>query len=167
MRILFLVSILLISLNTHSQRNTAKALQQEVSSKEIVQSVFPTAVKVVKVDKYWYSIVDIQNKKLGFAMYSQLFCNDVIGYTDRTPVVIITDMKFLIKKVALLTNSESPGYIRRLERNGFFNLWNGKTVQKAKAIEIDGYTGATMTARAVEKNVKFLLENGGKKLPKK
>jgi len=31
----------------------------------------------------------------------------------------------------------------------------------------DGYSGATKTAKAVEKNLYFLVENGSKKLPKK
>lgn len=168
MRISILTLAFFLGLNIYSQeRSNTKSLLREVSNKDVVQSVFPTAIRVDKVDKYWYKIVDATGKIVGFAMSSQRFCDTVIGYSDHTPVLIITDLKFIIRKIALLSNSESPGYVRKLERNGFFNLWNDKTVKKAKNIEINGYTGATLTARAVEKNVKFLLENGSKKMPRR
>jgi len=82
-------------------------------------------------------------------------------------VMIITDKNWIIKKVALLSNKESLGYVRRLEKRGFFDQWVGKTVKDAKKVEVDGYTGATFTGKAVSKNVDFLLNNGSKKLPKR
>jgi Na+-translocating ferredoxin:NAD+ oxidoreductase RnfG subunit len=80
--------------------------------------------------------------------------------------MILTDNKGVIQKVALLTNWETLGYVNKLEKRGFFDLWNGKTLKDAKAVKIDGYTGATCTATAVSKNVDFLLNTGSKKLPK-
>ena len=81
--------------------------------------------------------------------------------------MIITDKKLVIKKTALLTNCETMGYVRKLEKKGFFDLWNGKKIKEASKIQLDACSGATITAKAVMKNVNFLLENGGKKLPKK
>ena len=139
----------------------------EVSNKEVVQSVYPDAGKVEKVNDYWFRILGTDNKTIGFAMSSLPFCKDVKGYNDLTPVMIITDKNWIIKKVALLSNKESLGYVRRLEKRGFFDQWVGKTVKDAKKVQVDGYTGATFTGKAVSKNVDFLLNNGAKKLPKR
>jgi Na+-translocating ferredoxin:NAD+ oxidoreductase RnfG subunit len=81
--------------------------------------------------------------------------------------MIITDKKYVIKKVALLSHYETLGYVRRLEKLGFFTNWNDLKLAEAQNIKVDAYAGATITARAVEKNVNFLLQNGSKKLPRK
>jgi len=91
----------------------------------------------------------------------------VKGYNDLTPVMIITDKNWVIQKVAILSNWETLGYIRKLTKKGFFDLWVGKTLKEAKTVKPDGFTGATLTVKAVTKNVDFLLTNGITKLPKK
>jgi electron transport complex protein RnfG len=139
----------------------------EVSNKEVVQSVFPEAVKVDKVNDYWYKVVDSKNKVLGYAMSSMPYCKEIIGYNNTTPVMIITDTKCVIKKVVLLSHWETLGYVRKLGNKGFFNLWDEKTLKEAAKVQLDAYTGATMTAKAVMKNVSFLLENGTSKRPKR
>lgn len=139
----------------------------EVSNKDVVLSVYPDAIKVEKVNTYWFKILDKDNKIIGFAMSSMNFCKTAKGYNDLTPVMIITDKDWVIQKVAILSNWETPGYIRRLDRKGFFKLWVGKTLTEAKNVQIDGYTGATCTAKAVGINVTFLLDKGMKVLPKK
>ena len=139
----------------------------EVSNKDVVQSIYPDAVKVEKVNDYWYRILDNENHPLGYAMSSVPFCQNVKGYNDHTPVMILTDKKWVIKKVALLSNWETLGYTRKLEKKGFFDLWVGKTLKQAKSVKPDGFTGATMTVTAVTKNVDFLLAKGAKVLPAK
>jgi hypothetical protein len=147
-------------------RKGAEPVLHEVSGKEVVQSIYPDAVKVEKVNDYWFKILDKAGKTIGFAMSSTSYCKDIIGYANQTPVIIITDKSFIVKKVALLSNCETFAYVHRLENNGFFNLWNGKTLKAAKSVQIDGYTGATYTATAVSKNVDFLLTHGIEKMPK-
>lgn len=163
----FLLSILLaLSICIQAQDKKGKPVFHEVNNKDVVQSVFPGAQKVEKLNDYWFKIYE-NNTLLGYAMSSVPFCKDVIGYNDRTPVLIITDNKLIIKKVALLSNWETAGYVNRLTKKGFFNLWNNMSIKQAQKVEIDGYTGATITAVAVEKNVQFLLKNGIKCMPKK
>lgn len=139
----------------------------EVSNAAVVQSVYPAAVKVEKVNEFWFSVLNAKRKVLGYALSSVDFCKEVRGYNNTTPVMIVTDKKFVIQKVALLTNWESTEYVNRLVSRGFFDSWVGKQVKVADAVKADGYTGATMTANAVTKNVLFLVENGARKLPKK
>ena len=100
-------------------------------------------------------------------MSSLPYCLTVKGYNNTTPIMILTDKKWVIQKVALLTNWETLGYVKKLQKKGFFDLWVGKSLKEAKSVQIDGYTGATCTAVAVSKNVDFLLSNGTKVLPKK
>lgn len=138
-----------------------------VSNQLVVQSVYPTAVKVEKLNEYWYKVLDAQAMLLGYAMTSTDYCKEVKGYHNVTPVMILTDKNFVIKKVAILTHYETLSYVKRLEKNGFFNCWVGKTIKEAKSAQLDGYTGASITATSVKRNVEFLLKNGAKKLPKK
>lgn len=138
----------------------------EVSNKDIVQSVYPEAVKVEKANEYWYRILNSKSETIGFAMSSADFCKEVMGYNNSTPIMVLVDKKKTIKKVALLSNWETPRFVRKLEVNGFFDQWVGKSLKEAKKVEVDGYTGATYTGEAVSKNIEFLLTNAAKKIPK-
>lgn len=148
-------------------RRNAEPVLHEVSNKAVVQCVFPEAVKVEKVNEYWYSILNENGKVIGYAMNSQSFCANVIGYKGKTPVMIITDTKYLIKKVALLSHYETLSYVRLLENEGFFNQWNNLTLKDAGNKSLDAYSGATDTALAIEENILFLLKNGIRMKPKK
>jgi len=138
----------------------------EVSNKDVVLSVYPDATKVEKVNDYWYKILNSKDKTIGFAMSSVSFCKDIMGYNNLTPVMILVDKSKTIKKVALLSNWETPKFVSKLETKGFFDLWAGKTLKEAKTVQVDAHTGATYTALAVSKNVEFLLRNATKKLPR-
>ena len=151
-------------LNAQPVRNPS--VLHQVSNKDFVQSVFPAAVKVSKINDYWFSVVDSKGKTLGYALSSEHFCENVIGYQAQTPVLIITSKKFIIKKVTLLSHHESPGYVQLLDRNGFFRLWDEKSFGEAEAVKLDAYSGATMTAKAVNENVKFLLDKAYKTKPR-
>jgi len=159
--------LLLCGAATAQQAQKEIPVLHQVSNQLVVQSVFPTAAKVEKANEYWYKVLDKDGVALGFAMNSTDMCKDVKGYHNATPVMILTDLNFVIKKVAILTHYETLGYVRRLEKNGFFNSWVGKKIKEAKEAKLDGYTGASITATSLKKNVDFLLKNGTKKLPKK
>jgi hypothetical protein len=163
----FIAFLLTSSVSIAQNHQKSTPVFHEISNQKIVQSIFPDAVKVEKINSYWYRVLDKSQKTLGFALSSADYCQDIKGYNDVTPVLIITDKKFIIKKVALQSNHETLSYTLQLENKGFFNSWSGKTVKEAKSSEVDGHTGATYTANAVIKNVEFLLTNGAKKMPEK
>ncbi len=163
----FFLSLFICSLMAQKRANEAEPTLHQVSNKAVVQSVFPQATNVEKVNDFWYKIIDEKNKIYGFAMISTDYCNDIIGYNNTTPIMVITDKKFVIKKIALLSHYETLGYVRRLERMGFFNSWDELKLSEVRKMKVDAYTGATVTAKAVEKNLHFLVENGIKKLPRK
>lgn len=165
----FLLTISLFACFTivaQGHKKKSPPVLHEVSNKEIVQSVYPDAVKVEKQNDYWFKIVNAKSKILGYALSSEPFCKNVIGYNNTTPVLIVTDKNRVIRKIAILSNWETPSYVIKLETKGFFNLWNGKSLAEAKKVQLDAYTGATLTAKAVKQNVDFLIENGLKVSPK-
>lgn len=164
---LVFVLLLLSGAATAQEPKKEPPVLHPVSNQQVVTSIYPTAVKVEKVNEYWFKVLDAENTILGYALSSADYCKDVKGYYDVTPVMIITDNSFVIKKVAILTNYETLGYVKRMEKKGFFNSWVGKSIKEAKTAKLDGYTGATITAISVKKNVDFLLKNGARKLPKK
>lgn len=83
--------------------------------------------------------------------------SDVIGYSGPTPVEIrLVDGR--IVSVTPLTNSETPGFFKRVVNEGLLDSWNGKTPREALATEVDGVTGATFSSRAIIKNVRAGLE---------
>jgi len=168
---LFAYFLLLTSLSALGQQQQQRrygrpAILQEVSTQSVFQDIYPEGTELKKANDYWYKIIDSKGKTLGYAMTSSNFCKDVKGFANTTPVMIVTDKKFVIKKVALLSNYESANFVQRLNTGGFFKNWSEKKVREAKKDKVDGYTGATYTANAVVKNVNFLLENGGKIMPK-
>jgi len=166
MKSCFFISLLFLTVVLYAQPGRNRSVLHQVSNKDVVQSVFPEAVKVSKINDYWFSVVDSKGKTLGYALSSEHFCENIIGYQAQTPVLIITSKKLIIKKVALLSHHETPGYVQILDRNGFFRLWDEKSIVEAEAVKIDAYSGATMTAKAVNENVKFLLEKGYKTKPR-
>ena len=163
---LILLFLLIAGAATAQGRRQRMVLHQ-VSNKEIVNEVFAEAIKVEEINDYWYKVLDAKEKTIGYAMTSRDYCNQIIGYCNATPVMIVTNKSFIIKKVALLSHYETPSYVQMLTNQGFFNSWNGKKIQKAADIKPDAYTGATKTAHAVTENVKYLSLNGSKKLPAK
>ncbi|MDX9748711.1 MAG: FMN-binding protein [Paludibacter sp.] len=165
---LFSLALLVVTLQAvsqHKHSREAEPVLTQVSNKAIVQSVFPTATKVEKVNELWYKISDDKNKLFGYAMNSINHCQDIIGYNHTTPVMIITDTKYIIKKIALLSHYETRGYVRRMQQTGFFNAWDELPLKDALKIEPDGWSGATITAEAVKKNVDFLVTKGLTMMP--
>lgn len=136
-------------------------------SMKIVSSVYSTAKNLVKVNTYWYKIIDAKKKTLGYALNGTPYCKDVKGFAGPTPLMIVADKSGTIKKVSLMKNAETPGFVNKLKQNGFFDQWNGMKLKAAKNKTVDAYTGATYTGKAVSKNMSYLLAKGTSKFPKK
>jgi hypothetical protein len=75
--IAFLLASAVLVAQGKKPKKEAKPVFHEVSNKDVVQSVYPDAAKVEKVNDYWYRIIDQNNKVLGFAMSSLPYCLDV------------------------------------------------------------------------------------------
>lgn len=148
-----------ISFAQNNQRKDNPILK-EISGLEVIKSVFSDAISVEKESDVWFKILDKNGKKIGYTLSSKPFSQDIIGYHNTTPIIVVMDNNKVIKKVALLSHYESTGYVNRLNRQGFFDNWNGLKPEKVleKKANLDSYTGATITAKAVEKNLEIIIK---------
>lgn len=91
-----------------------------------------------------------------YVVNTTLIANDVIGYEGPTPLKVYIK-KNKIEKIEYLPNQETPKYWNAVKKH-FQDTWTGKTVKEAKAMQVDGRTGATFSSDAVKENVKRALE---------
>ena len=80
---------------------------------------------------------------------------DVIGYQSPTPLKVYIKSGKVVK-VEALRNQETPKYFVRVKQQ-MLDKWNGKKVQKAEKMQVDGVTGATFSSEAVKQNVRAAL----------
>lgn len=81
---------------------------------------------------------------------------DVIGYEGPTPLKVYI-RKNKVEKIEFLQNDETPKYWLAASKH-LQNAWDGKTVKEAKAMKVDGRTGATFSSDAIKENVKRALD---------
>jgi len=161
--------IFTIATNLFSQANNGKvrtevAVFKEVSGLDVVKTIYPDASAVEKSNGVWFKIIDANSKVLGYCLSSKPYSDGIVGYHNTTPVIIVTDKSKIIQKVAILSNWESPGFLKKLERLNYFNNWTGLKIKDAlkKKATADSYTGATISATALSKNVEIILEKAAK-----
>lgn len=75
----------------------------------------------------------------------------VKGYRGSTPVKIYIK-KNKIVKVEAVPNHETPKFF--VKAKAVLSKFNGKSVKAAQTMQVDGVTGATLSAEALVKNVK-------------
>lgn len=96
-------------------------------------------------------------KENGFdVVNTTTLAKNVRGYRGTTPLKIYIK-KNKIERIEALKNRETPEYFQQVE-NGMLPKWKGMTVKKALSSEVDCVTGATLSSRAVQENVKRGLE---------
>jgi len=87
------------------------------------------------------------------------------GYQSTTPVEVYIKSGKVVKVVPL-KNTETPGYFKKAVK-GLLGLFEGQKISKAleltEASKIDGCTGATMSTKALQQNIKAALEYYKKK----
>ena len=87
------------------------------------------------------------------------------GYQSTTPVeVYIKSGKVVM--IVPLKNTETPGYFKKAVK-GLLGLFEGLKIAKAQELteiaKVDGCTGATMSTKALQQNIKAALEYYKKK----
>ena len=74
-------------------------------------------------------------------------------------MIVVFDKNCVVQKVSILSNSETAGYLTKLERQNFFKNWYGLTIKDAMNVKAsaDSYSGATISANALRQNVDLIL----------
>ncbi|MFA6334434.1 MAG: FMN-binding protein [Bacteroidales bacterium] len=158
--ITFVFSTVLLSQTSETRGKGSTPVLKEVSGLEVVKSVYPDAAAVEKSNGVWFNIVDANKKVLGYCLSSKPYSDGIIGYNNTTPVIVVTDKNKIVKKVAILSNWETAAYLKKLEKQNYFNSWNGLKINEAlkKKATVDSYSGATITAGALSKNIEIILK---------
>ena len=108
---------------------------------------------------------DVISKEDGLTVINTTsLSEDVEGYAGTTPLKIYIK-KDKIERVEALRNVETPKYFALIKRD-LLSKWNGLTVKKAAAQQVDVVTGATYSSEAVIENVRrgldYYQKNGKK-----
>lgn len=82
---------------------------------------------------------------------------DVMGFKGPTPVEIST-VKGVITRIEALPNQESPRFFQMVVESGLLEKLVGKTVEEAKATQLDAVSGATYSSEAVIQNIRLGLD---------
>ena len=80
---------------------------------------------------------------------------DISGYGGRVPLEI-TVKNGVVTNVKALENSESEPFFNRASE--LFNVWKGKTVGEALALNVDAVSGATFSSKAIMGNMQRGLQ---------
>lgn len=100
---------------------------------------------------------DVITKEDGMTVITTTtLADDVEGYAGTTPLkIFIKGNK--IHRIEALKNLETPKYFALIKRD-LLTKWNGLTVKKAAAQQVDVITGATYSSESVIENVRRGLE---------
>ena len=124
-----------------------------------VQRLFASAtlLKVGEADSSVVFVYDANRELLGQVFCSSPYADSIIGYAGPTPLLIGITSCDTIVGVTLLENIESHGYIRKIEKKGFFKSWDGLSVKAALASKVDAIAGATYSSTAIIQNMRIRL----------
>ena len=137
------------------QKSSAKALP--TLNVTDIQDDFPEASFIVILDTSYFQINDARGNVLGSVLLSEPYSNDIKGYNGRTPLRISMDNDSRITNVIIMDNNETPGFLSRVEKSGFFDSWNGLTAEEALAKDVDAVSGATYSSNGIQRSLKARL----------
>ena len=60
-------------------------------------------------------------------------------------------------QVRILANRETPGFLKSVTNAGFFESWNGLSVDEALQKDVDAVSGATYSSRGIQNSLKARL----------
>ena len=125
---------------------------------ERIQAYYSEAAQTQAIDTSFYEVKDANGNLLGTVLYSMPFTNDVKGFNGPTPLFIALDNEGRIISVKLMDNQETPRFAQLVADGGFYENWNGLTVEEAIGKEVDAISGATYTSTGVKNTLRTRLE---------
>ncbi len=102
-------------------------------------------------------VLDASSRRIGRLLHTQPLAKHIIGYGSYLPIVIGIDAEDKITGLLLQKNDETPGFIKRLNKLGFFDSWNGHQASEAVNLPVDAVSRATMTSRATIESLRLRL----------
>lgn len=102
-------------------------------------------------------VFDNSGRRLGRLLHTQPLAKHIVGYASWLPIIIGIDRDGRVTGLVLQKNDETPGFVKRIEKTGFFASWNGKTASEALSLPVDAVSRATMTSHATIESVRLRL----------
>ncbi|HNX75275.1 MAG TPA: nitroreductase family protein [Candidatus Rifleibacterium sp.] len=139
------------------QPATDTAADKGAFSIEEAASLLPGAVRLQYLSVDEATVFDQADKPLGRLLHTQPQARHIIGYGSWLPIIIGLDKSDQVVGLLLQKNSETPGFVKRLDHAGLFASWNGKIASEAVNLQVDAVSRATMTSRATIDSVRLRL----------
>lgn len=155
-RVLCLILLIwLISLNYSRVKDEPQKEQINIPT-GLISKYFSGYTELIRESEVLY-IVNDRDGELGRLIVTTPLADNIIGFGGNVPVVLFAKPDNRIVGLELLDNYESPDFIEQIAATGFFDSWNGKSLQEAAVLDVDGVSGASMTTDAVKAGIKKAL----------
>lgn len=122
-----------------------------------IHDLFPDAQQMQLLDTSYFAVKNAENETVGSVLLSSPYSDDIKGYAGPTPLLIALDKEGKIMQVRILANRETPGFLKSMTNAGFFESWNGLTVDEALQKNVDAVSGATYSSRGIQNSLKARL----------
>ena len=114
-------------------------------------------VRLEVADTGVWHVTALDGKVRGTLLSSAPFSQNIKGYHGPTPLYVLISTDGKIERIVPMSNEETPSFFSKLEEQGLFAAWNGKTITEGIEAEVDAVSGATFSSRAVIQNVRTAL----------
>jgi electron transport complex protein RnfG len=153
--VVFLTAVVLISVSLLMAVNNVTApevkAQQEDKIKSLLSGIFPQMGTYDYEDEIYTVYQD--DKEIGYA-----FLANGKGYGGGINILVGLDRDFIVKKVIIVSNTETPGLGSKITKNSFTDQFAGLSAGdiflKKNGGKIDAVTGATISSDAVVEAVR-------------
>ncbi len=123
-----------------------------------LQTAFPKAMYVEMTETATYAVKNAKGKVIGTVLLSSPYSDDINGFNGPTPLQIALDDNGKILEVRVLSNNETPNFLKRVVDAGFLESWNGLTAKEALNKEVDAVSGATYSSNGIQRSLKARLQ---------
>jgi hypothetical protein len=122
------------------------------------QANFPTLedCHFQQVDSVCWKVYTADKKIKGTVINTRLLGADIMGFAAETPVWVFLDKDNVVRELVEQENAETADYFE-LARSVVFDYWRGRKASDFDKGEIDGYTGATYSVNALDRNIRAAL----------
>jgi Na+-translocating ferredoxin:NAD+ oxidoreductase RnfG subunit len=147
--------IVLLFIATNLVANDFVQLNDQRFNESIKAVANTTEFRVYTYNENRFAVLTNQDSLRFFVLSTDY--SRVIGYQGTTTLGIIFNQDMTVERLEIVRSQETAGYIRRLNRMGFPQRFDG--FRKGDEVEI--ITGATMTCEAMIESVNETIEKFG------
>lgn len=157
-----IIILILLAVTGREGRFLGFSFKQETAAEkplalEDARRFFPEAAKIVVLAADEAEVYDGNGGKIGTLVNTMPMTKHIIGYGSYLPILIGLDLDQRVAGIFLQENGETPGFIKRLEKQQFFNTWDKLPATEVVGREFDAVSRATLTTRAVIDSLKLRL----------